>query len=281
MKVFYTQKMVADSESFSPSASKPELVVKSWLTHGFAIEVIEPSPVTPEQLYRAHHRNYVDGILSCRMPNGFGNRSKAVANSLIYTSGAMLDAAKDAILTGSLTCAPVSGFHHACWDHGGGFCTFNGLMVATLDLLDSGVAKTVGILDCDNHYGNGTDAIINSLGDNGRIVHFSTGKSHFEPVSFLKTLSDRIRNLYSACDVLLYQAGADQHINDPLGGWMSTAQLHKRDIIVFETARELNLPVAWNLAGGYQRDANGQILPVLKIHDNTMKACLSRHWDGC
>jgi acetoin utilization deacetylase AcuC-like enzyme len=274
MKVFYTPKMVADSESFSPSAAKPKLAVEPWLAHGFNIDIVEPSPVTPEQLYRAHKPDYVNGVLTCRIPNGFDNRSKAVANSLIYTSGAMLDAAKDAILTDGFACAPVSGFHHACWDKGGGYCTFNGLMVASLDLLASGTAKTVGILDCDNHYGNGTDDIIKCLGNEDRIIHFTAGKSHFEPVSFLKTLADRIRNLYSACDVLLYQAGADPHINDPLSGWMTTAQLQNRDITVFETAREMRLPVAWNLAGGYQRDANGQILPVLQIHDNTMKACL-------
>ncbi len=147
-------------------------------------------------------------------------------------------------------------------------------------MLTLGTAKTVGILDCDNHYGNGTGDIIKSLGNEDRITHFTTGKSHFEPVSFLKTLADRLRNLYSACDVVLYQAGADLHINDTLGGWMTTAQLHERDVIVFEIAREMRLPVAWNFAGGYQRDANGQILPVLQIHYNTMKACLSGHQDG-
>jgi acetoin utilization deacetylase AcuC-like enzyme len=275
MKVFYTPKMVADSASFSPSAAKPKLVVESWLAHGFAIEVIEPRPVTPEQLYRAHRRDYVDGILSCRLANGFGNRSKAVAASLIYTSGAMLEAAKAAMLTGGFACAPVSGFHHACWSTGGGFCTFNGLMVTALEVLEAGAAKTIGILDCDQHYGNGTDDIINHLGEAGRIVHFTTGKSHFEPVAFLKTFADRIKNLYAACDVLLYQAGADPHINDPLGGWMTTAQLHERDRIVFETARAMKLPVAWNLAGGYQRDEKGHIGAVLEIHDNTMRAGLS------
>ncbi|MEI6269080.1 MAG: hypothetical protein WCP01_09395, partial [Methylococcaceae bacterium] len=75
----------------------------------------------------------------------------------------------------------------------------------------------------------------------------------------------------------LYQAGADPHIDDPLGGWMTTLQLYQRDMIVFKTAREMNLPVAWNLAGGYQRDENGELLPVLQIHDNTMKACLSTY----
>jgi hypothetical protein len=32
------------------------------------------------------------------------------------------------------------------------------------------------------------------------------------------------------------------------------------------------IPVAWNLAGGYQRDAAGTIRPVLTIHDNTLHA---------
>jgi hypothetical protein len=36
--------------------------------------------------------------------------------------------------------------------------------------------------------------------------------------------------------------------------------------------RALAVPVAWNLAGGYRRDAGGSIRPVLDIHDNTMVA---------
>lgn len=277
MKVFYSPKMLADSKSFSPSASKPEWVVKSWLAKGFTIDLIEPVPVTLTQLYRAHNRAYVDGILACRIANGFGNHSKAVAQSLIYTSGAMLAAAKEAILTGNVACAPVAGFHHACWNKAEDYCTFNGLMVTALDLLDTGTAKRVGILDCDNHYGNGTDDIIDNVCDDDQVIHFTTGKQRHQADSFLATLADRIRNLYSTCDILLYQAGADPHIDDPLGGWMTTLQLYQRDMIVFKTAREMNLPVAWNLAGGYQRDENGELLPVLQIHDNTMKACLSTY----
>ncbi len=60
-------------------------------------------------------------------------------------------------------------------------------------------------------------------------------------------LDAMIRDLYSDCDVLLYQAGADPHIDDPLGGWMTTSQLFERDLIVFTTARKLNqLPVQKN-----------------------------------
>jgi len=74
---------------------------------------------------------------------------------------------------------------------------------------------------------------------------------------------------FSDCEVILYQAGADPHINDPLGGWLTTEQLAERDRLVFETAKAMNLPIAWNLAGGYQKD----IRKVLDIHDNTMRAC--------
>ena len=43
--------------------------------------------------------------------------------------------------------------------------------------------------------------------------------------------------------------------------------------IVFETLRALNVPVVWNLAGGYQVEADGSIPKVLEIHDNTMREC--------
>ena len=75
------------------------------------------------------------------------------------------------------------------------------------------------------------------------------------------------------CQVLLYQAGADPHIDDPLGPWLPTAQLAERDRIVFYECRSWGIPVAWNLAGGYQTYAGGGIGPVLDIHDNTMRAC--------
>ena len=77
---------------------------------------------------------------------------------------------------------------------------------------------------------------------------------------------------FGDCDLLIYQAGADSHIHDPLGGYLSTAQMQRRDHIVFATCRLLNLPVAWNLAGGYQRDEQNSIRPVLDLHDNTLKA---------
>lgn len=91
---------------------------------------------------------------------------------------------------------------------------------------------------------------------------------------YLARLDDLVRS-FADCDVLLYQAGADAHIKDPLGGWMTSSQLEERDRIVFETTAKIGLPVAWNLAGGYQVDVNGGIAPVLEIHRRTMQACVN------
>jgi len=275
LPVFFSPAMVARPSSYSPSAAKPEQVVTHWRELGLPIEVHAPEPVTEAELFRAHDRTYVRNVLACREPNGFGDRSEGVARSLPWTSGAMLSAARHAIAHRTIACAPCSGFHHAGYAYGGGFCTFNGLMVAATALLAGG-ARAVGILDCDMHYGDGTDDILRRLDLRARVRHFTAGAEYRRPAQaadFLALLPDLVRSMRD-CDVLLYQAGADPHVNDPLGGWLDDAQLRRRDELVFATAVEVGVPVAWNLAGGYQRDERGGIAPVLAIHAATARAAL-------
>ena len=186
----------------------------------------------------------------------------------------MLAAAREAIKNGLVAVAPCSGFHHAGYAEVAGFCTFNGLMVAALALHSSAQAKRVGILDFDEHYGNGTDDIIDRLKIDW-ICHHSEGKEHRSP-NDAEPFLVRVASIVEAmgdCDVILYQAGADPHVDDPLGGWLTTGQLFERDIHVFETARRLGVPIAWNLAGGYQTP----LRKVLDIHDNTMRACATSY----
>jgi acetoin utilization deacetylase AcuC-like enzyme len=128
------------------------------------ITIIEPVAVTADDIGLAHDSDYVRGVLNGVTSNGFGNKLPEVAAALPYTSGAMVAAARAAIANGSVAVAPVSGFHHATYEHGGGYCTFNGLMVAAMMLEQEGVAEKVGILDFDQHYSNGTDDIIRYLG---------------------------------------------------------------------------------------------------------------------
>jgi acetoin utilization deacetylase AcuC-like enzyme len=271
--IFYSPKMVANPTSYSPSAAKPALVVKSWQLERLPIELIEPTPATVDELARAHDRSYVEAILDGRAANGFGERSPEVAASLPYTTGAMLSAARHAIERGGIACAPCSGFHHAGYAQPGAFCTFNGLMVTACALRAEGAARRVGILDCDMHYGNGTDEIIDRLDAQSWVVHHTAGAHYYEPAhasAFFAELPAIIESM-RGCDVVLYQAGADPHIDDPLGGWLTTEELRRRDAMVFEGLRELGIPVAWNLAGGYQKAADGSIAAVIEIHTNTIR----------
>ncbi len=271
IKVYFCAEMVADAQSFSPSAGKPREVVASWRRRFPVLEFVEPEAVGFDEFCLAHDADYVRGVLALRRCNGFGNRLPEVARTLSWTSGAMLSAARAALVDGCAV-APVSGFHHACHAEGGGYCTFNGLIIAAQVLRRERAVARVGILDFDQHYGNGTSQIIRELGLDW-IEHYSAG-AWWDQAEQAEDFLAAIPNLlarFAACDVLLYQAGADPHHRDPLGGWLTTAQLRIRDRRVFETCRAMDLPVAWNLAGGYQTP----LRKVLDIHDHTMLECLA------
>lgn len=235
------------------------------------LEYREPAPATTEEISLAHSPSYVRDVLDCRACNGFGHMLPEVAASLPYTSGAMIDAARTAVTEG-VAVAPVSGFHHACYDHGGGYCTFNGLIVAAQVLRRERVVRRVGILDFDKHYGNGTVDICRQL-NLAWIEHYTAGAEWEEPEQAEEFLAEipAIMERFSECDVLLYQAGADPHVDDPMGGWLTTEQMRARDCVVFQYCKRAGLPVAWNLAGGYQHP----LRKVLDLHDNTMLECIS------
>ncbi|HEX7702490.1 MAG TPA: hypothetical protein VF403_17245, partial [Kofleriaceae bacterium] len=123
--------------------------------------------------------------------------------------------------------------------------------------------------------GDGTDALIDKLAARGWIHHVTTGADYFSPrhaEPFLARLPS-IAATMSDCDVVLYQAGADPHILDPLGGWLTTEQLQRRDEIVFATLS--TVPIAWNFAGGYQVEPDGSIPKVIEIHENTARAAIA------
>ena len=278
MNVVFCPEMLAPAQGFSPSAAKPGLVMQAWKTLWPDLNIRPAQPVTEADFCRAHSINYVWDIFDLRTDNGFGTRSAEVNASLPYTTGAMLTAARWALNEKTLVAAPVSGFHHAGHESAEGFCTFNGLMVTALALQTDQPGLKVGILDYDYHYGNGTVDIMDVLNAKN-IVHITAGeifKESDQASYFLSNIEDDLEAL-AQCDIVLYQAGADPHIDDPLGGFLTTAQLAQRDWRVFHGLRERKIPVAWNLAGGYQKP----ISKVIAIHENTMRACIAAlHGDG-
>ena len=272
IEVYFSPRQVSCPDSASPSPRKPAWVVADWIAQDFPIGIVEPLPASREQLALAHSQKYVDGILNCELMNGFRGRQKDVADSLPWTCGSLLSAARAALNNGLVACSPTSGFHHAGYDSGYGYCTFNGLMVTALTLKAEGKVGRVGILDCDQHYGDGTAEIMAALGIDW-IRHVS--QEHWNPDEakpFIDKLPEVVRS-FAGCELLIYQAGADPHNHDPLGGFLTTAELAERDRIVFSVAKSIGIPVVWNLAGGYQEP----VARVLEIHRNTMAACIAEY----
>ena len=279
IKAVYGPKMVADQGEQgllkvikSPSARKPAELAQLLKN----VEFVEPQPLTRDDIKLCHDPEYVDRILDLKEDNGFGNRSPEIAGSLLYTNGAMYDAARLATPEQPF-CALVSGFHHAGYDNWrnfGYFCTFNGLAIAAMKLSQQG--KSVAIVDCDMHWGNGTSDILNRI--KSSVFHFSFGEHFTRPLdshNYLSYLRGPLRDSLEkfAPDVIIYQAGADVHIDDPYGGIFTTDQILYRDQLMFEIAKDLGVAIAWNLAGGYQVEPDGSIQKVLDIHLNTFKAC--------
>lgn len=331
--VFYRPEMVAESGAYSPSAAKPRLVVEDWLAHfGEQIEVVSFAPATANTIALAHDRQHVDDVLALRRDNGFGNRRPDVAASLPYTVGSIVAAAKYVATAGVfppeigypdkrcpvVAVSPTSGFHHARYSAGGGFCTFNGLVIAAQALLTRGLASRVSIIDFDFHYGNGTDDIIERLypgsvamnrgcfelceyempdflsAEPGHrylgwvkeepaqeawppIVHYSAGAHTKAECRSPEDVMRHIGRSGGHCDVFLYQAGADQHIDDPLGGWYTTEEMQQRDRQVLRFCANYGFRLVWVLAGGYARDKEGSIAPVIELHRQTMQECVAAY----
>lgn len=281
LKVLYSEDMVSDSGSrASPSDKKPRAVAEALAGRGWPIEFIAPEPTTVADLSKVHDLTFIEDVLQMKRRNGFGSLSSSVARSLVYTCGACYGSARVALKDG-VSASLTSGFHHAGPHAGRGFCTFNGLMATAVQLLDEGRVGKVAIVDCDYHYGDGTQAIIDAKKLGGPILHLSFGLRYRKPEQaeeYLAALRE-LRPMFERFrpDVILYQAGADVHINDPLGGLLTTAQMRTRDRVVLSIARELSIPITWNLAGGYQVEADGSIPRVVQLHLITFEEAL-RVW---
>ena len=203
----------------------------------------------------------------------------------------------------------AGGTHHAFPDHGEGFCVFNDVAVALRGLLDAGRIARAAVIDLDVHQGNGTHAI---FADDPRVYTFSMhGERNYpyretppatvavgpdDPAryavrvpgsrdvdlpewcgddEYLATLEAELPAVLAASrpDLVVYLAGADPHEGDRLGRMKLTfAGLARRDAMVLEHCREVGIPVAITIAGGYGRD----IMDTVRIH--TMTARIAAGW---
>ncbi len=264
------------------------------------VRVEAPPPVTEADLLRVHTAEYVAAIRTGE-PRALAESQKfpwspALWPSVLLTNGGALAAARRARETG-LGAALASGFHHAHADHGEGFCTFNGLVVAAEALRAEGTLRTVAVLDLDLHYGNGTASLcatrpwLFTCSIYGNDYHRNAAykdvseRRHEDGVNhrsftlpngsgravLMEALAEGTAALlaWGRPDLVLYQAGADPYCEDPYSPLsLDHDDLRERDRWVFDWAKRERLPLAWVLAGGY----TPELSKVVDVHLGTFAA---------
>jgi acetoin utilization deacetylase AcuC-like enzyme len=87
---------------------------------------------------------------------------------------------------------------------------------------------------------------------------------------YLGALADALPRVLAAAspDLVIYLAGADSHEGDRLGRLRLTFEgLARRDVMVLDACREVGIPVAITIAGGYGRNIEDSV----RVHLNTVR----------
>lgn len=179
----------------------------------------------------------------------------------------------------------AGGTHHAFSDRGEGFCLLNDQAIAARWLLDNQLVQKILILDLDVHQGNGTAEIFAEEPD---VFTFSMHGEHNYPLhkeasdldvavkdgtgdeAYLQLLEqnlDSVLNHFQP-DFVFYQSGVDVLASDKLGRLaMSLQGCMERDRIVFNTVKQLGVPVVCSMGGGY----SPEIRTIIEAHANTFR----------
>ena len=252
-------------------------------------EVHDPPRATDDALALVHTAEYLErfraGALSAAEERRLGFPwSPALVERSVRAVGGTIAAASAALDRG-VAMNLAGGTHHAFAGHGEGFCVFNDVAVAVRVLQRDRRIARAAIVDLDVHQGNGTHAIFAGDAD---VFTFSMhgGRNYpFHKVpgsldielpdgtgddAYLARLADTLPRVLAAShpDLVVYLAGADPHEADRLGRLALTFDgLARRDAMVLGACREVGIPVALTIAGGYGRD----VATTVECHVRTVR----------
>jgi acetoin utilization deacetylase AcuC-like enzyme len=165
------------------------------------------------------------------------------------------------------------GTHHAGRDFARGYCLFNDVAVAVARLRAEGLIRTVVVVDCDVHQGDGTAQILGPDEDAFTLSLHGARNYPFERIpsdldidlptgtgddDYLAALNDALDVAIGHQDIAFYLAGADPWEGDRLGRLSLTkAGLRRRDELVLSRLR--GIPTTVVLAGGYAPDVSDTV----------------------
>ncbi len=218
---------------------------------------------------RAYTQSYLHGSIDAKAMRRIGLpwSRELVTRTCTAVGGTLLTA--ELALEHQMACNTAGGTHHAFRDYGSGFCIFNDLAIASLELLNRNRVNQIVIIDLDVHQGDGTAAI---LRDEPRVFTFSMHcQSNFPftkqesdrdislpdemgDADYLEILQGHLPALLDSLspDLVLYDAGVDPHKSDRLGKLaLSDEGIYNRDRMVMEACARRRIPVAAVVGGGY------------------------------
>ena len=262
---FYSPTFYADTPTLS--MRKMPLIAEGIKQEKLGVLLEAPQGDIVGMLKNLHSPSYVDAFLNGVEPlassNGF-DWTIQIRDGVLAMNEAMIAGAEMALERGVCS-ALTQGMHHAVYERGDAFCTFNGLaLVAHMNS-----AKQVFVLDCDEHQGNGTAEFTNRLENLWNFSIFGTRmdertllneRSHERMVSgwaeYESALWDGLLEIERVQpDLVIYQAGVDCYKNDGMGqAGLRSSELIARDRIVFEFLRDTRTNVLFVMAGGYHQE---------------------------
>ena len=254
-----------------------------------AERVLDPARAGRDDLLRVHTTDYVDRFAYGTMTDGELRRlgfpwSPALVERSLRAVGGTIAACERALVDG-VSMNLAGGTHHAFTDRGEGFCVFNDIAVAIRRLQAMHRVRRVAIVDLDVHQGNGTHAIFahdsdiytfSMHGGKNYPFHKVPGRLDIELADgtgdddYLARLAESLPMVLrdASPDLVVYIAGADPHEGDALGRLSLTfAGLARRDAMVLDACRDVGLPLAITIGGGYGR----RIDDTVAVHLNTVR----------
>jgi acetoin utilization deacetylase AcuC-like enzyme len=243
-----------------------------------------PSPAEIAWILATHDADYLDKLQRLSL-------SKAEIRAIGFPLSAPLITREICIAGGSVQAAHYAkefgigmniagGTHHAFYARGEGFCLLNDLAITANQLLESGIAKKVLIVDLDVHQGNGTASLFEG---STSVITFSMHgeknyphrkeKSHLDiglpdgtgDTVYLNLLERHLQDLlaHELPDFMLYQSGVDVLATDQLGRLsLSHAGVYARDKLVLGLAKSMGVPIMCCMGGGYSK----QIKDIVEAH---------------
>jgi len=225
----------------------------------------------------AYVRSIVEGALdeSTRKRLGFPWSEALVRRARLGAGGTLL--ACDAALRHGLAANLAGGTHHAFAGRGEGYCVFNDVAVALVDLLNRGRIRSAMVVDLDVHQGNGTASIfaaeprVRTFSMHGRrnfplVKERSTRDVELEDGTgdeeYLAILERELQAFLDAprgpgetrADLVVYLAGVDTTADDRFGRMALSAHgVYLRDRHVLEQLAARGLATVITLGGGYAK----------------------------